>query len=230
MRELSAIFRRDLALAWSAGGGAIAPVGFFLAATALVPLAIGTITSDAADQARRVLGQALLQTIGPPFVWIAAALAVLMTLERLFQSDLEDGSLDQVMLADAPLELVVFAKGAALWVAVGLPLAAAGVPAAIALQSPPGASGAIFASLAVGMGGFIGVGLVGAALTANVKRGGVLIALIILPFFAPLVIFGAGVAAGGEISAPFSLLGACALAAMALGPIVAAATLRLQME
>lgn len=230
MSGLGAIFRRDLALAWSAGGGALAPLGFFLGATALVPLAIGTITTDAADQARRELGQALLQTVGPPFVWIAAALAVLMTLERLFQADLEDGSLDQVMLANAPLELVVLVKGAALWVAVGLPLALAGVPAAIALQAAPEASGAVFASLALGMAAFIGIGLVGAALTASVKRGGVLIALIILPFFAPIVIFGSGVAAGGDIAAPFSLLAGCALGAVALGPIAAAAALRLQLE
>lgn len=230
MSSLGAIFRRDVALAWSAGGGALAPLGFFLGATALVPLAIGTITNGAADQARRELGQALLQTVGPPFVWIAAALAVLMTLERLFQADLEDGSLDQIMLARAPLELVVLVKGAALWVAVGVPLALAGVPAAIALQASPGASAAIFASLALGMAAFIGVGLVGAALTASVKRGGVLIALIILPFFAPIVIFGAGVVAGGAIAAPFMMLAGCALGAIALGPIAAGAALRLQME
>jgi heme exporter protein B len=230
MSGLGAIFRRDVALAWSAGGGALAPLGFFLGATALVPLAIGTITNYAADEARRELGRALLQTVGPPFVWIAAALAVLMTLERLFQADLEDGSLDQVMLTPAPLELAVFVKGAALWVAVGLPLALAGIPAAIALQAPPSAATAIFTSLALGMAAFIGVGLVGAALTASVKRGGVLIALIILPFFAPIVVFGAGVAAGGAIAAPFMMLAGCALAAIALGPIAAAAALRLQME
>jgi heme exporter protein B len=230
MSGLGAIFRRDVALAWGAGGGAVAPLGFFLGATALVPLAIGTITNNAADEARRELGRALLQTVGPPFVWIAAALAVLMTLERLFQADLEDGSLDQVMLSNAPLELVVLAKGAALWTAVGLPLALAGAPAGIALQVAPEMAWAIFASLALGMAAFIGVGLVGAALTASVKRGGVLIALIILPFFAPIVIFGAGVAAGGDIAAPFALLGGCALAAIALGPIAAAAALRLQME
>ena len=107
MSALGAIFRRDVALAWGAGGGVVAPLGFFLGATALVPLAIGTITTDAADEARRELGRALLQTVGPPFVWIAAALAILMTLERLFQADLEDGSLDQVMLSAAPFEFIV---------------------------------------------------------------------------------------------------------------------------
>lgn len=230
MSALSAVFRRDLALAWSAGGGVIAPLGFFLGATALVPLSIGTITGEAADAARMALGRALLETVGPPFVWIAAALAVLMTLERLFQADFEDGSLDQMLLSPAPLELIVLSKGAALWAAVGLPLALAGVPAAIALQAPPGAALAIVASLALGMAAFIGVGLIGAALTASVKRGGVLIALIVLPFFAPIVIFGAAVAAGGAFAAPFMMLAGCALGAIALGPIAAAAALRLQLD
>lgn len=230
MSALLAVFRRDLALAWSAGGGATAPLGFFLGATALVPLAIGAISVEAADRARLELGTALLETIGPPFVWIAAALAMLLTLERLFQADLEDGSLDQLLLSPAPLELIVLAKGAALWVGVGLPLALAGAPAAIALQARPESIPAIVASLALGMAGFIGVGLVGAAVSAGVKRGGVLIALIVLPFFAPIVIFGAGVAADGGFGAAFSLLAGCALAAIALGPIAAAAALRLQAE
>jgi|CXWL01.1.fsa_nt_gi heme exporter protein B len=230
MSPLGAVFRRDLALAWSAGGGALAPLGFFLGATALVPLAIGTLTTAAAGGARLALDRALLVTVGPPFVWIAAALAVLMTLERLFQADMEDGSLDQMLLSPAPLEWIVLTKGAALWTAVGLPLALAGVPAAIALQAPPAAALAVFASLALGMAAFIGVGLIGAALTAGVKRGGVLIALIVLPFFAPIVIFGASVAASGAFGAPFLMLAGCALAAIALAPIAAAGALRLQLD
>lgn len=227
---LWAVYRRDVALAWSAGGGATAPLGFFLGATALVPLAIGAITNEAADAARRELGRALLETVGPPFVWIAAGLALLMTLERLFQADLEDGSLDQLFLSPAPLEFIVLAKAAALWTAVGLPLALAGVPAAIALQAPLAAVPAIFASLAVGTAAFVCVGLIGAAVSAGVRRGGVLIALLVLPFFAPIVIFGAGVAAEGGFGPALLLLCGTALAAVALGPIGAAAALRLQAE
>lgn len=230
MNALLAVFRRDVALAWSAGGGALAPLGFFLGATALVPMAIGVLANEATDRARLQLGRALLETVGPPFVWIAAALAVLMTLERLFQADLEDGSLDQLFLARAPLELIVLAKGAALWVAVGVPLALAGAPAAIALQAPPERVVAIVASLALGMAAFIGVGIVGAAVTAGVKRGGVLIALIVLPFLAPPVIFGSAVAAGEGFGPAFLMLGGCALASAVLGPIAAAAALRLQAE
>lgn len=195
----------------------MAPVGYFLGAATLVPLSMG------ADRA-------LLEAAGPPLVWIAAALAMLATLERLFQADLEDGSLDQMLLAPAPLELIVLMKGAALWCAVGLPLALAGAPAAIALQAPSALVPAIVASLALGSAAFIGVGLVGAAVTASVKRGGVLIALIVLPFFAPPIIFGAAVAGGAGFGGPFLVLAGFALGAAALGPIAAAAALRLQAE
>jgi heme exporter protein B len=201
---------------WS-GGGALAPIGYFLGATMLVPLAMGP-------------DRALLQSAGPPLVWIAAALAVLATLERLFQADLEDGSLDQLLLSPAPLEAIVLAKGAALWCAVGLPLALAGAPAAIALQAPITLVPVIVASIALGMAAFIGAGLVGAAVTASVKRGGVLIALIVLPFFAPPIIFGSAVASGEGVTAAMSILAGCALAYGALGPIAAAAALRLQAE
>ncbi len=216
MSAFGATFKRELALMWS-GGGALAPLGYFLGATMLVPLAMGP-------------DRALLESAGPPLVWIAAALAVLAMLERLFQADLEDGSLDQMLLSRAPLELIVFAKGAALWCAIGLPLALAGAPAAIALQAPPERVPLIVLSLALGMAAFVGAGLVGAALTASVKRGGVLIALIVLPFFAPPIIFGAAVASGQDVGAAMSILAGCALGAAALGPVAAAAALRLQAE
>ncbi len=216
MSAFAATFRRDFALLW-AGGGALAPLGYFLGATLLTPLAMGP-------------ERTLLAAAGPPLVWIAAALAVLATLERLFQADLEDGSLDQMLLSPAPLEALVFAKGAALWCAVGLPLALAGAPAAIALQAPVERVAAIVVSLALGMAAFVGAGLIGASVTASVKRGGVLIALIVLPFFAPPIIFGAAVASGEHGAAGLLVLAGCALAAMALGPIAAAAALRLQAE
>ena len=216
MSAFAVTFRRELALMW-AGGGALAPLGYFLGATMLVPLAMGP-------------DRTLLEAAGPPLVWIAAALSILATLERLFQADLEDGSLDQMLLSPAPLELISFAKGAALWVAIGLPITLAGVPAAIALQAPVERLGHIAASLALGTAAFIGVGLAGAAVTASVKRGGVLLALIVLPLFAPPIIFGASVASGEEVSAALSILAGCALGGAALGPIAAAAALRLQAE
>lgn len=216
MSAFAATFKRDFALMWG-GGGALAPLGYFLGATMLVPLAMGP-------------DRALLQSAGPPLVWIAAALAVLATLERLFQADLEDGSLDQLLLSRAPLEAIVLAKGCALWCAVGLPLALAGAPAAIALQAPMALIPVIVASIALGMAAFIGAGLVGAAVTASVRRGGVLIALIVLPFFAPPIIFGASVASGEHVGAAFSILAGCALGYAVLGVVGAAAALRVHAE
>lgn len=215
MRAFAATFQREFALMWAGGGGAVAPLGFFFGATLLVPLAMGP-------------ERGLLEAAGLPLVWIAAALAVLMTLERLFQADLEDGSLDQLLLAPAPLELIVFAKACALWCAVGLPLALAAAPAAIALQAALAHVPLVVVSVAIGMVAFIGIGLVGAALTASVRRGGVLIALIVLPFFAPPIIFGAAVADGR--SGAFLLLAGAALGAAALGPIAAAAAVRVHAE
>lgn len=217
MSVWSATFRRDFSLMWAGGAGAIAPLGFFFGAALLVPLAMGP-------------DRAMLQTAGPPLLWIAASLAVLMTLERLFQADLEDGSLEQMLLSPAPLELIVLAKGVALWCAVGAPLALAAAPAAIALQAPPEHALLIAASVAVGAAAFIGVGLVGAAVTAGVRRAGVLVALVVLPFFAPPIIFGAAVAAERDVGTAFAVLAGCAFAAAALGPLGAAAALRLQAE
>jgi len=222
-RAAGAQFSRDVTLAWRSGTAA--PLGFFIGAAALTPLAVRPTTMEELDQ---------LAQIGPQLLWIAAALAALMVLERLFQADLEDGSLDQMLLSPAPLELLVAAKAAALWVAIGLPIALAGAPAALALQTPPAAIPAVAAGLAIGMAAFIGAGLVGAAAAAGVKRGGVLIALLALPFFAPPFIFGAAAARAAVLGAPFGeafvLLGGIALAAVAIGPIAAAAALRLQAE
>ncbi|MGE0829686.1 MAG: heme exporter protein CcmB, partial [Hyphomonadaceae bacterium] len=188
LAALGAVFKRDLALAWRAGAGAAAPVGFFLGAAALTPLAVGAERD-------------LLARIGPPLLWVAAALAALMVLERLFQADLEDASLEQMLLSEAPLELLVAAKAAALWLAVGVPLALAGAPAAIAMQTPLFAAPAIILGRAIGMAACIGAGLVGAAAAAGVKRAGVLSARLVWPCFAPPLLFGAaaaGVAARGE--------------------------------
>ena len=222
IRALMSVYRRDVALAWAGGGGAAAPVGFYVGVVLLLPLAMGP-------------ERALIAAAGPPLLWVAGALSVLMTLERLFQADLEDASLDQLLLAAAPLELAAFAKGAALWTALGLPMALVGGIASLTLQTPPAAAPIIALGLAVGMAGFISIGLLGAALAAGVRRGGVLIAVLVLPFFAPPIIFGAAAAAAASAGeAPFEgafqLLGACCLFYAALGPIAAAAALRLQAD
>ncbi len=217
MSALGAVFRRELALAWNGGAGPAAPVGFFVGATTLIPLAMGP-------------ERELLQQAGPPLVWVAAALAALISLERLFQADAEDGSLDQLLLSPAPLEFIVAAKGAAMWTAVGAPLALAGAPAALALGAGLGALPLMVAALGLGMAAFFGAGLVGAALVASVRRAGVLIALLTLPFYAPPIIFGAALAAGDRPDSALLLLAGCALGACAIGPVAAAAALRAQAQ
>jgi len=211
-----ACVKRDAALVWQ-GGGALSPVGFFLGASTLLPLAMGP-------------ERALLAAAGPPLIWVTGALAALMMLERLFQADVEDGGLDQLLLSPAPLELIVLAKGVALWLTIGLPLALASAPAAMALQAPPSAIPVIVAAGALGMAGFFAIGLLGAALAAGIKRGGVLIALIVLPFFAPMIIFGADIADGADMGPPFLMLAGCVMGALAIGPIAAAAALRLHAD
>jgi heme exporter protein B len=222
MRAAAAVFRRDLALTWAAGGGAAAPLGFFIGTVMLLPLAMGAERD-------------LMARAGPPLLWVAAGLSVLMTLERLFQADLEDGGLDQLLLCDAPLEVLALAQGAALWVAIGAPLSLVGAVLSLMLETPPAAAPAVSLGLALGMVAFIGAGLLGAAVAAGVRRGGVLIAVLVLPFFAPPIIFGsaaAASAAGGEdlFPAAFQLLAACAAFFAVLGPLAAAAALRLQTE
>jgi heme exporter protein B len=222
MRAAWAVFARDFRLSWAVGAGAAAPLGFFVGATTLLPLAIG------ADRPT-------LSAIGPSLLWVTGALAALMTLERLFQSDLEDGALDQIMLARAPLEAIAFAKGAAAWCAIGAPMALAAAPLALAMQAPPRALAAMVLGMAIGMAAFFGVGVLAAALVAGVRRAGVLIALLVLPFYVPAIVFGAAAAAAaargeGMFTSSFLLLSGSALAAVALGPIGAAAAARLQVE
>jgi heme exporter protein B len=218
LATLSGVYKRDLALTWAGGSGLAAPLGFFAGVVVLLPLAMGP-------------ERALIAAAGPPLLWVAAALAALITLERLFQADLEDASLDQLLLSQAPLELIAAAKGAALWTGVGLPIALFGGLAALTLQCPPAQVPMVCAGLAIGMAAFIGIGLFGAALAAGVRRGGVLIAVLVLPFFAPPIIFGAAASNGLEAApAAFQLLLGVAAFYCALGPLAAAAILRFQAD
>lgn len=212
-----AILRRELALAWAGGGGAATPVGFLVGAAAFTPLAVGS-------------ERELLARVGPPLLVVFLALAALMTFERLFQPDLEDSSIDQWALSPWPMELFTALKGLAALLAIGAPLLAAAAPLAIALQAPVAAIPVLLSALALALAAFFGVGLFGGALAAGVRRSGLLIAVIVIPFFAPPLIFAAGAVTeamrGGAVEAPLTLLAGCALFAQALGPIGAAAVLR----
>jgi heme exporter protein B len=190
----------------------------FLACVAtLLPLAVG------ASPAR-------LAAIAPGAAWLALALASLLSLERLFERDFEDGTLDLLALGPAPLEAVALAKGLAQWLANGAPLALLAPVVAVALGASLSLVPMIFISALIGGLGLTFTGGIGAALSLGSRRGGVLIAVIVLPLFAPPVIFGAGVidayASGLDWRPALGFLAAYSLAAVALGPVAMAAACR----
>ncbi|MBU1540676.1 MAG: heme exporter protein CcmB [Alphaproteobacteria bacterium] len=179
MKGLTTLSRRELALAWSGGGGPLLACGFFLCLTALIPLAAG---GDPAG----------LKPIAGGIAWLALALSSILSLERLFERDLEDGALDLIALGPIPLEMVVLVKAKAQWLAVGVPLALTAPVAAITLGLSPSLAPLVLLSALIGSLGFALTGALGAALALGSKRGGLLIAIVVLPLFIPPVVFGAG--------------------------------------
>ena len=217
MSGLLILFRRELTLAWSGGGGPLLACGFFLCLTVLVPLAAG---GDPAG----------LRPVAGGIAWLALALSSILSLERLFERDLEDGTLDLLTLGPVPLELVVIAKAKAQWLAVGWPLALTAPVAAITLGLPPSLAPLVAMSALIGGLGFALTGALGAALAMGSKRGGLLIAVVILPLFIPPVVFGAGAlerASNGLSSLPaLALLAAYVLFAGIIAPFAGAAAIR----
>jgi heme exporter protein B len=217
-----AIARREIGLGWGSGGGALLSASFFAGAVMVAPFALGP--------APDTLGK-----IGPGYLWLALALATLVSLERLFQSDLEDGTLDQLVLSPVPLTLVVLSKTLGQWVATALPLLAISPIAALMVRVPAEMIAPLCTQLAIGSLALFLIGSIGAALGASVRRGGLLVALLALPLYAPTVIFGAGSASllsngGALLSQPFLFLCALVLGALALAPFAAAAALRLHVD
>jgi heme exporter protein B len=215
---LLALFLREWRLARRIGGGASMGVVFFLILVTMVPFAIGPDLN-------------LLARIGPAILWIAALLANLLGLDRLFQSDHEDGSLDLLQMAGTPLELVVLVKAAAHWCVTGLPLVVAAPLFGLMLALDGPALGGVTLSLLVGTPALTFIGAIGAGLTVSLRRGGLLMAILVLPFTVPVLIFGvsaAAAASGGTVpfATPLAILGAMTLAAAALAPFAAAAALR----
>lgn len=217
MSRLSTLLSREVALAWGRGGGPLVAVGFYGGVATLVPLAIG-------PEPER------LAAVAPGLAWVALALASLLSLERLFERDYEDGALDLLTLSPTPLELICAVKCFGQWLATGAPLALAAPVAAIALGASPTMAPLIFACALAGGLAFAFMGGIGAALSLGARRGGLLTAVIVLPLFVPPVIFGGGAldayAAGLPWEAGFALMAAYALAAIALGPIAMAAACR----
>jgi heme exporter protein B len=215
---LSALFWRELRIARSVGGGGAMGLVFFLLLVSLTPFAIGPDLN-------------LLSRIGPAILWIAALLATLLGLDRLFQADADDGSLDLLLMATTPLEAVVLVKCAAHWLATALPLVAASPLLGLTLAMEPNALAGVVVSLLAGTPALTMLGAIGAALTAGLRRGGLLMAVIILPLTTPVLIFGvssATAASGGTVPfhIPILILCALSLATVASAPFAAAAALR----
>jgi heme exporter protein B len=222
MTELAALFRRDLRLAVRLGGGAPMGVLFFLIVIALIPFAIGP-------------DLALLRRIGPAILWIGALLASLLALDRLIAGDQEDGSLDLILMGRSSLELAVAVKALAHWITTGLPLVISVPVLALFLDLEPGAIAAVALTLLVGTPALTLIGLGGAALTVTLRRGGLLLPVLILPLTIPVLIFGvaasnAAVTGPMTFGAPFTILCALSLMSLVVGPFAAAAALRHGME
>ena len=214
MRALAALFRREAGLAWSGGGAPLLAVGFYAALTALVPLAAGASPER-------------LAVVAPGLAWLSLALALLLSLERLFERDFDDGTLDLLALGGPPLEAVAAMKAAAQWLAIGAPLALLSPVAALALGAPTDLLLTILGVAVLGSLAFVSLGAVGAALSTGSRRGGLLIAVLVLPLLVPPVIFGSGALQGSPGSGSgLALLAAYTVAAVGLSPFAAAAALR----
>jgi heme exporter protein B len=218
IRAFLAIIARDVKLAARIGGSGVLGLIFFLMIVSLVPFALGPDLN-------------LLARIGPAILWLAAVLATLIGLDRLLQADEEDGSLDLLRLSPLPLELVVVAKVIAHWLTTGLPLALAAPLFGLLVALTPSGMAAMVATLLVGTPALTFIGAVGAALTSTIRRGGLIVAILVLPLMIPSLIFGvsaANAALGGTVpfAAPFLTLLALSLAAAVIGTIGAAAALR----
>ncbi len=215
---MGALFVRDVRLAVRAGGGALIGVLFFLAVIAVIPFGVGPDLN-------------LLARIGPAILWIGALLAALLGLDRLFQADREDGSLDLMLMQETPLFLTVFVKCAAHWTATGVPLIIASPLLGLLMNVDGMAMAAVAATLLAGTPAVTFIGAVGAAVSVALPRGGLLLSVLVLPLAIPVLIFGVSAVYGAvedpaPFLQPFLILCALTLFFSVLGPLAASAALR----
>lgn len=218
MSALAALFLREFRLAVRIGGGALMGVLFFLIVVSVIPFAVGPDLN-------------LLSRLGPAVLWIGALLATLLGLDRLYEADREDGALDLIVSSGRPLELVVLVKGIAHWAATGLPLVLASPLFALFLAMKPAEIGSTMATLAVGTPALTFLGSIGAGLTVSLRRGGLLVPILVLPFCIPVLIFGVSAAASvsfdpAAFKTPFLLLLSVSLTSLVIGTIATAAALK----
>ena len=216
-----ALLARDLRLAIRAGGGFGLGLAFFLLVAVIVPLGVGP-------------EQAVLAKIAPGILWVGALLACLLSLDRIFALDFEDGSLDLLATSPMPLEGVVAVKSLAHWLVTGLPLVLAAPVLGVLLNLPVAGYGWLVVSLMLGTPALSVIGAFGAALTVGLKRGGLLMSLLVLPLYMPTLIFGAEVvkrgAQGLAVATPLALLAGITAGAVALLPFASAAAIRVNLR
>lgn len=211
MRVFWAVLLRDLRLGLRAGAGFGLGLMFFASVVSVMPFALGP-------------DLALLSRLGPAILWISALLALLLGLDRVFQNDFEDGALDALLAAPCPFEVVALAKAVAHWLTSALPLVCAAPLLGLLLDMEPETLVRTSASLLIGTPALTLLGVLGAALTVGLKRGGVLIPVLMLPLAVPVLIFGVAASAGG--SAPLLFLASFSLMSLAMVPFAVAAVLR----
>jgi heme exporter protein B len=222
MNALGALFVRELKVAVRVGGGALMGVLFFLIVVTLIPFAIGP-------------DPVLLTRIGPAILWLGALLASLLALDRLLAADYEDGSLDLIVTGGSPLELAVAVKAGAHWLTTGLPLVIATPVLGLLLNLDWRSSAAVALTLLAGTPALTFIGLIGAALAVALRRGGLLLAILVLPLTVPVLIFGvaasnAAIVGPMPFGTPFTILCALTLVSLVVGVAGAAAALRHGME
>src|SRR5690606_34642670 len=220
MRRFLSVIRRDITLAIRQGSAVALSLCFFVITIVLFPLGVGPEL-------------AVLARIGPGVMWVAALLACLLTLDRMFQADFEDGSLDLLLIGPLPIEMLVLAKVIAHWLTSVLPLVLIAPILALSLNIPLDGVLALVLALLIGTPTLSLIGAVGAALTVAMRRGGVLLSLLVLPLYIPVLIFGVAAVEAAIALLPVTphllWLGGISLGALVMGPLAAAAALRLSL-
>lgn len=222
MNAFLTLLKRDILLAVREGGALGTALGFYLIVVALMPLGLGPDLN-------------LLTRIAPGVLWIALLLAALLSLPRIFEADHDDGSLEVMAMGQLPLEAVAAAKSLAHWITTGIPLALLAPVLGILLNLDLAAYPLLIGTMLAGTPAISFLGAIGAALTLRTRRGGLLLALLVLPLYVPTLIFGISAISAAMMgpsgsSAAFLILCAISLASIVLGPLAAAAALRVQLQ
>jgi heme exporter protein B len=220
MKTAAALMKRDLAVAFRQGSSLGTAVGFFLTVVVLLPIGLGP-------------DQALLARIAPGALWIALLMSVLLSADRIFSDDFEDGSLELLTMGRVPFEAVILIKATVHWMAAGLPLAVIAPCLGFLINISPQQVVPLAAAMIVGSLGISLLATLGAAVTVGLRRGGVLVAVLILPLYVPFLVFGVAASSNlvpGAASAALMALAALSLAALVMVPIAAAAALRSHMR